>query len=48
MCKSGRGGKWLPTLTELHQYLFDQSFAEAHNATADVEATSRCFLELLS
>jgi len=44
----GRGGKFkLPTLTELHQYLFNTPFAEAHNATADVEATSRCFLELL-
>lgn len=44
----GRGGKFkLPTLTELHQYLFDEPFAEAHNATADVEATTRCFLELL-
>ncbi|UGS23401.1 DNA polymerase III subunit alpha [Flavobacterium channae] len=44
----GRGGKFkLPTLTELHQYLFNQPFAEAHNATADVEATTRCFLELI-
>ncbi len=44
----GRGGKFkLPTLTELHQYLFDSPFAEAHNATADVEATTRCFLELI-
>ncbi|SHG97225.1 DNA polymerase III subunit alpha [Winogradskyella jejuensis] len=44
----GRGGKFkLPTLTELHEYLFNQPFAEAHNATADVEATTRCFLELL-
>jgi DNA polymerase III subunit alpha len=44
----GRGGKFkLPTLTELHQYLFGQPFAEAHNATADVEATTRCFLELI-
>src|SRR5688572_16588412 len=44
----GRGGKFkLPTLTELHQYLFGEPFAEAHNATADVEATTRCFLELL-
>lgn len=44
----GRGGKFkLPTLTELHQKLFDKPFAEAHNATADVEATTRCFLELL-
>ena len=44
----GRGGKFkLPTLTELHQYLFGQPFAEAHNATADVEATTRCFFELI-
>ena len=44
----GRGGKFkLPTLTELHQYLFGTPFGEAHNATADVEATTRCFLELI-
>lgn len=44
----GRGGKFkLPTLTELHQYLFGIPFSEAHNATADVEATTRCFLELV-
>ncbi|WP_281322860.1 DNA polymerase III subunit alpha [Flavobacterium aestivum] len=44
----GRGGKFkLPTLTELHEYLFETTFAEAHNATADVEATTRCFLELI-
>ncbi|MFS4456070.1 DNA polymerase III subunit alpha [Maribacter sp. 2304DJ31-5] len=44
----GRGGKFkLPTLTELHEYLFAAPFAEAHNATADVEATTRCFLELV-
>jgi DNA-directed DNA polymerase III (polc) len=44
----GRGGKFkLPNLTELHQYLFGVPFAEAHNATADVEATARCFLELI-
>ena len=44
----GRGGKFkLPTLTELHQYLFGVPFSEAHNATADVEATTRCFLELI-
>ena len=50
MCEipGGRGGKFkLPTLTELHQHLFGEPFGEAHNATADVEATSRCFLELL-
>ena len=44
----GRGGKFkLPTLTELHEHLFGEPFAEAHNATADVEATTRCFLELV-
>ena len=44
----GRYGKFkLPTLTELHQYLFGTPFSEAHNATADVEATTRCFLELI-
>ena len=44
----GRGGKFkLPNLTELHEHLFGDPFAEAHNATADVEATTRCFLELL-
>jgi len=44
----GRGGRFkLPTLTELHQHLFKAPFSEAHNATADVEATTRCFFELI-
>ena len=44
----GRGGKFkLPTLTELYSFLFIIPFDEAHNATADVEATARCFFELL-
>ncbi|QDO93536.1 DNA polymerase III subunit alpha [Formosa sediminum] len=44
----GRGGRFkLPTLTELHQFLFNVPFGEAHNATADVEATTRCFFELI-
>ncbi|WP_340064908.1 DNA polymerase III subunit alpha [Ascidiimonas aurantiaca] len=44
----GRGGKYkLPTLTELHAHLFGDGFEEAHNATADVEATTRCFFELI-
>ena len=50
LCKipGGRGGKFkLPTLTELYVHLFGTGFGEAHNATADVEATTRCFLELL-
>ena len=50
LCKlpGGRGGKFkLPTLTEFHEFLFQSSFQEAHNASADVEATTRCFLELI-
>ncbi|MEZ4840549.1 MAG: DNA polymerase III subunit alpha [Flavobacteriaceae bacterium] len=50
LCKipGGRGGKYkLPTLTELHEFLFEERFEEAHNATADVEATTRCFFELI-
>lgn len=50
LCKipGGRGGRFkLPTLTELHEFLFGIPFAEAHNATADVEATTRCFFELI-
>ena len=50
LCKiaGGRGGKYkFPTLTELHSFLFSKPFSEAHNATADVEATTRCFLELI-
>ena len=44
----GRYGKFkLPTLTELHEHLFNMPFDEAHNATADVEATTRCCLELI-
>ena len=44
----GRGGKFkLPTLSELHEHLFGDKFQEAHNATADVEATARCFFELI-
>jgi len=43
----GRGGKFkLPTLTELHEYLFSVPFAEAHNATADVEAIYTLFLRV--
>ena len=44
----GRGGKFKwPTLTELHVKLFKEGFSAAHNASADVEATTRCFLELV-
>lgn len=44
----GRGGKFKwPKLIELHHKLFNEGFDEAHNAAADVEATTRCFLELV-
>ncbi len=44
----GKGGKFKwPKLEELHFKLFNQNFEEAHNAVADVVATTRCFLELI-
>ncbi|MEX2599993.1 MAG: DNA polymerase III subunit alpha [Balneolaceae bacterium] len=48
-CKlpGGRGRYKWPTLAELHQKLFNTGFEEAHNAAADVDATARCFLELV-
>ena len=46
--EGGRGGnyKW-PSLGELHHALFDEGFEDAHDAAADVEATARCFLEMV-
>jgi DNA polymerase-3 subunit alpha len=44
----GKGGKFKwPTLTELHEKLFGVKFQEAHDAAYDVDATSKCFFELL-
>lgn len=40
-----RGYKW-PKLEELHQFLFNEGFDNAHDALADVEATVRCAREL--
>ena len=44
----GRGGnfKW-PKLEELYFKLFGENFDAAHNAAADVQATARCFFELI-
>ena len=40
----GRGGKFKPPkLMELYESLFEEQFQEAHNAAADVEATTRIF-----
>jgi len=44
--KSGSRYKY-PTLSELYRHLFGLFFTQAHNATADVEATARCFFELV-
>jgi DNA polymerase III epsilon subunit-like protein len=38
--------KW-PNLQELHTYLFNKGFEDAHDAMADVEATKKCFIELV-
>lgn len=44
----GRGKSFkYPTLSELNDKLFHEKVDNAHNASADVEATSRCFLELV-
>lgn len=42
---SGKGKKW-PTLIELHEKLFGESF-NAHNSADDVIATERCFNKLV-
>lgn len=39
------GFKW-PTLNELHQKLFRESFIGAHQALVDVRACAKCFFEL--
>jgi DNA polymerase-3 subunit alpha len=49
-CKlpGGKGGSFkFPKLTELYEILFHESFVEAHNASADVNATARCFFEMI-
>ncbi|GAF03621.1 3'-5' exonuclease [Saccharicrinis fermentans] len=39
------GFKW-PKLSELHQKLFGADFEEAHDASADINATEKCFWEM--
>lgn len=48
-CKlQGRGAAYKPPrLAELHQFLFNEWFEWAHDAMIDVEATMRCFIELV-
>ena len=44
----GKGGKFKwPTLTELYTKLFNETFAEAHNAAFDVQATTKAFFEII-
>lgn len=38
----GKRDQKYPNLTELHEALFNEKFANAHDALADVEATWRC------
>ena len=40
------GYKW-PKLEELHRFLFNHDFEGAHDAMADIQATARCFWELV-
>ena len=39
------GPKW-PKLEELYRFLFSRTFSEAHRAMHDVQATTKCYLEL--
>ena len=39
------GYKW-PKLSELHIKLFGEDFEEAHDASADINATEKCFWEM--
>jgi len=38
--------KW-PKLMELHVRLFEEEFKDAHDAVSDINATARCFFELI-
>lgn len=42
-----RGYKW-PKLEELYEFLFKDSFDNAHDAMADITATAECFFELVN
>ena len=47
----GIPGKWgnykWPKLEELHEKLFGETFENAHDALADIEATHKCFFEMV-
>lgn len=43
-----KGHKKWPKLSELHQKLFGADFEGAHDAMADIQATRRCYYELIN
>ena len=43
-----KGGKKVPKLSELYQKLFACDFENAHDAMADIQATRRCYYELIN
>lgn len=43
---NGRGFYKWPSLAELHRYLFNKDFVDAHDAMVDVNACAKCFFEL--
>ena len=50
LCKLPSKWRWKyknPKLSELYQFLFNEDFDNAHNAFADIEATQRCFFDLV-
>lgn len=48
--KRNENSPWFkrPKLWELHKILFDEYFSWAHDAMVDVEATLKCFVELVN
>ena len=43
-----KGHKKQPKLIELYQKLFDADFEGAHDAMADIQATRKCYYELIN
>ncbi len=41
------GGLKMPKLIELYEILFNEKFSDAHDAAHDVNATAKCFFELV-
>ena len=48
LCKipGNYGNKW-PTLSELHRFLFESDFIDAHDAAIDVKICAKCYFELV-